>query len=67
MIICHCNVITCGDIRRATSEICLADPYAVLTPGALFRACGARPQCGCCLTRVADLIVEAIGDRDEAA
>jgi bacterioferritin-associated ferredoxin len=62
MIVCHCNVITCGELRKAAAELCDTDPYAIVTPGTLFRACGARPQCGCCMPRVADLIVEVLDE-----
>lgn len=67
MIVCHCNVISCKDIRKAASQICEADPYRVVTPGSLFRACGVRPQCGCCLMRVAELIVEVVDPPAEPA
>lgn len=49
MIICSCAVITDTDIRRAVDWMRAADPYAVVTPGKVYRALGKSPECGGCI------------------
>ena len=49
MIICSCAVISDTDIRRAVEWMRAADPYAVVTPGKVYRALGKSPECGGCI------------------
>src|SRR5262245_12260507 len=60
MIVCQCNVLCCSDIRNAAEAILRDDPYAVVTPGTVFRCCGVRPQCGGCMPSVAGQIVAVV-------
>jgi len=54
MIICSCAVITDKDIRRAVEWMRAADPYAVVTPGKVYRALGKSPECGGCIRLFVD-------------
>ncbi len=58
MIVCHCNVIACTDIRRSVAELSEGKQLAMVTPSMVFKCCGARPQCGGCMTTVTRLISE---------
>lgn len=60
MIVCHCNVIACADIREAVKGIRAAEPEGVVTPGRIFRCCGQRPQCGGCMNLVSAIITEEV-------
>src|SRR5262245_55285679 len=53
MIVCHCNVIRSEEIRAAVRDVLDRDRLAVVTPGVVFRCCGARPQCGGCMPNFA--------------
>jgi bacterioferritin-associated ferredoxin len=60
MIVCHCNVIACTEIRASVRMILGDDQVAVVTPGQVFKCCGARPQCGGCMINVSDVIAEEL-------
>jgi bacterioferritin-associated ferredoxin len=57
MIVCSCTMITSDDIAEAVSAIRTAQPFAVLTPGLIYRHLGKRPSCGNCLPLVTKLMV----------
>jgi bacterioferritin-associated ferredoxin len=56
VIVCHCNVIACSDIRSAVKEILESEPQGIVTPGRVFKCCGQRPQCGGCMGNVSAII-----------
>jgi bacterioferritin-associated ferredoxin len=59
MIVCSCNVLTPAQIVAAAHELAAADPARPITPGRLFKALGARPQCGTCFTNIRAIIADA--------
>jgi bacterioferritin-associated ferredoxin len=59
MIVCSCNVLTRARILSAATALADADPLRPITPGRLFRAMGARPQCGTCFSFIRTIISEA--------
>ena len=59
MIVCSCNVLTKSRILAVAAELAVADPRRPLTPGRLFRAMDARPQCGTCFSLVRSIIASA--------
>jgi len=59
MILCSCNVLTKARILAAAEMLAREDPYRPITPGRLFRALGARPQCGTCFAPVRRVIADA--------
>lgn len=59
MIVCSCNVLTRARIVAAAAELAAADPLRPITPGRLFMALGARPNCGTCFTSIRAIIAEA--------
>lgn len=65
MIICQCNVISCTQLKSATERLSACDPHCIVTPGAVFRACGVRPQCGGCMLNVTEIIVGAMQQRQQ--
>lgn len=65
MIVCSCNIITQAEIAEAVRRLRARDPYAVITPGLIFRTLGKRPNCGNCLPLVSRVMIEADGKRDE--
>lgn len=64
MIVCHCNRITSAEIESATVAFLEADGYAIATPGAIFRCCGKRPECGGCMDNFVAHINSARRNRD---
>jgi len=52
MIICSCNVLSSAAIRAAAERLRDEDPTRPVTPGRVFLALGARPQCGSCIELV---------------
>ncbi len=52
MILCSCNVLTSTSLRAAAQALQDADPSRPVTPGRVFHAVGARPQCGSCIELV---------------
>ena len=59
MIICSCNVLTGAAIVAAAKALHAEDPLRPVTPGRLFRALGARPQCGTCFVTVRRMVADA--------
>ena len=56
VIVCHCNVLACADIRRSVRDVLGSQSAGGVTPGRVFRCCGARPQCGGCMGSVTSLM-----------
>ena len=46
-IVCACSGITRDDIRQVVQNM---DNAVRITPGAVYRALGKRPQCGACFS-----------------
>ena len=59
MIVCSCNVLTKESIHAAAGVLAVEDPFRPITPGRLFRALGARPQCGTCFSVIRTIIADA--------
>ena len=49
MIICSCSGVTDRDIRQAITWMRASDPYALITPGEIYRALGKSAECGGCI------------------
>jgi bacterioferritin-associated ferredoxin len=49
MIICSCTGVTDRDISQAIAWMRASDPYALVTPGKIYRALGKAPRCGGCI------------------
>ena len=62
MIVCHCNRIDHREIEDAANALARVDPWRVLTPVAVYKALGRRPQCGGCLQLAANIIHTRAGD-----
>ena len=60
MIVCHCNVIACSDIRKAVKGLLDSEPQGIVTPGRVFKCCGRRPQCGGCMENVSAIIASEL-------
>ncbi|MEO0391724.1 MAG: hypothetical protein AAF213_00600 [Pseudomonadota bacterium] len=59
MIVCHCNVIKCQDIRSAAQDVAGADGDRV-TAGRVFKALGEAPNCARCVPLMTSVIHDAI-------
>jgi bacterioferritin-associated ferredoxin len=59
MIICSCNVLTDARIMEMAERLAADDPMRPLTPGRLFRALAARPNCGTCFSAIRTMIADA--------
>jgi bacterioferritin-associated ferredoxin len=49
MILCSCSGLTKAAIKSAAEALTVANPSRPVTPGRVFLALGARPQCGSCV------------------
>lgn len=56
MIVCHCNVISCGEIRQAVHRLLADDPAARLHPHDVYRALEKRGRCCGCFPSVEALV-----------
>jgi len=59
MIVCSCSVLTKARIVATAETLAAADPARPVTPGRLFKALGAKPQCGTCFTVMRSLFAQA--------
>jgi len=59
MIVCSCNVLARTRILAAAQALAAEDPFRPITPGRLFKALGARPNCGACFTTIRKVIADA--------
>ncbi len=66
MIVCQCGVISCRQIRDSVAEMRDGDPYCIVTPGRVFKKCGARPNCGNCMSLFVATIETQLGDKETA-
>lgn len=59
MIVCSCAVLTKSRVLAAAGELARERPYRPVTAGRVFRALGARPQCGICYGPIRAIIAKA--------
>ena len=59
MIVCSCAVLTKARILAAAETLAREQPYRPVTAGRVFRALGAKPQCGICYGPIRTIIAEA--------
>ena len=59
MIVCSCTVLTRARIVATAEALAAEAPLRPVTPGRLFRALGAKPQCGTCFAVMRTLVAEA--------
>lgn len=59
MIVCSCSVLTKARVLAAAERLFREDPYRPVTAGRIFRALGARPNCGTCFTLIRHIVAEA--------
>ncbi len=60
MIVCHCNVIHCHEIRQSVADMRTRDAHCLVTPGLVFKDRGKRPNCGNCMPLFASVLEEAV-------
>ncbi|MEJ0011811.1 MAG: hypothetical protein WDM94_04110 [Bauldia sp.] len=58
MIVCSCNVLTHSRILAAAQMLAAEDAFRPITPGRLFKALGARPNCGTCFATIRKVIAD---------
>src|SRR4051812_45322002 len=59
--ICICNALTDGDIHRAATD------GGARRPAEVFHACRRRAQCGTCVRKLRDLLMQTVGGPAAAA
>lgn len=59
MIVCSCSVLTNANITATAQMLARAEPGRPVTPGRIFRALGARPQCGTCFSLIRQIVADA--------
>ena len=62
MIVCHCNVISDGDISRALLYLLNLPEAPIPTPGVVFRYMQRRMQCCGCAPLAVDVIYAKLED-----
>lgn len=58
MIVCHCNVLSSAEIKKAITEVRGKDGLGLATPNAILKHLGHRPNCGNCMPHFHRLIFE---------
>ena len=59
MIVCSCNVLSKARVAAAAESLGAAAPMRPVTPGRVFQALGARPQCGNCFANIRRIIADS--------
>jgi bacterioferritin-associated ferredoxin len=59
MIVCSCSVLSKARIVETAGALAAENPGRPITPGRLFKALGARPQCGTCFATIRTIVAEA--------
>jgi bacterioferritin-associated ferredoxin len=59
MIVCSCAVLTKARVLAAAEGLARERPSRPVTAGRVFRALGAKPQCGICHGPIRTIIAEA--------
>jgi bacterioferritin-associated ferredoxin len=67
MLVCSCNRLSDRELARAAERVAAEPGRCVVTPGACFRECGARPRCGGCFPLVVEVIHKAVGEPEPAS
>ena len=60
MIVCHCNVIACAEIRSCVRRLAAGEEAGSITPGRVFRSRGAVLRCGGCISGVRRMIASEL-------
>ena len=60
MIVCHCNIICCHDIRESVAEMRARDPHCIVTPGGVFKSRGGKAVCAGCMPLFTDILEQAV-------
>jgi len=58
MLVCHCNVISDGEIEAVILELLREDRWQMIVPGKVFRALAKRGKCAGCVPNMVDIIVK---------
>jgi bacterioferritin-associated ferredoxin len=67
MIVCHCNVITCTQVKAAVADAMRRMPPSSVTPEHVYACCGTSPQCGGCRRIIGRIIESVTADLSESA
>ncbi|WP_208948176.1 (2Fe-2S)-binding protein [Segnochrobactrum spirostomi] len=67
MMVCSCNRLSSEALAEAAVEVAAAPGRGIITPGAVFRTLGCRPQCGGCFPLVIEVIHKATAGLPELA
>jgi len=59
VIVCSCAVLTKSGVLAAAEALAGELPHRPVTAGRVFRALGAKPQCGICYGPIRAIIAEA--------
>jgi bacterioferritin-associated ferredoxin len=59
MIICQCNALSDDALAEAIADMRARPEPAVITPGQVFKCCGAKFQCAGCMPLVTSVIAQS--------
>ncbi len=62
MIVCHCNIIHCRDVR-AVGQAHADGADGPVSAGRVFRALCTKPNCAGCVPLITKILAEARADR----
>jgi bacterioferritin-associated ferredoxin len=60
MIVCHCNIIHCHDIRGAAQSVQARSGCESVAAGKVFRELGMKPNCARCVPLMTSVIDDAL-------
>jgi bacterioferritin-associated ferredoxin len=59
MIVCQCNVLSDDALAEAVADMRQSAEPVVITPGQVFKCCGAKFQCSGCMPLITSVIAES--------
>jgi len=59
MIICQCNILSDDLVAEAVADMRARTEPAIITPGQVFKCCGAKFQCAGCMSHVTEIIAKS--------
>jgi bacterioferritin-associated ferredoxin len=59
MIVCQCNVLSGDALAEAIADMRARPEPTVITPGLVFKCCGAKFQCSGCMALVTQVIAQS--------
>ena len=67
MIVCQCNVLRDDALGEAIADLGTRREPAVITPGQVFKCCGAKFQCSGCMPLITSVIANSYAAAEDGS